>query len=78
MPFGQFFLNSLIVTVSVVLGQLLTCPLGGYAFSWSRFPGCDFLFLGYIATMMVPFAVIMIPLIHSHSANRLGEHAAKL
>src|SRR4051812_46672420 len=38
MPFGQFFLNSLIVTVSVVIGQLFTCSLGGYAFSRLRFP----------------------------------------
>ncbi|MFN8491338.1 MAG: carbohydrate ABC transporter permease [Caldilineaceae bacterium] len=62
MPFGVFFLNSLIVTISVVIGQLFTCSLGGYGFARLRFPGRDFLFLGYIATMMVPFAVIMIPL----------------
>lgn len=62
MPFGRFFLNSIVVSVAVVLGQLITCSLAGYGFARLRFPGRDVLFLGYIATMMVPFAVIMIPL----------------
>jgi multiple sugar transport system permease protein len=62
MPFGRFFMNSLIVATSVTLGQLFTCSLAGYAFARLRFPGRNLLFLGYLATMMVPFAVVMIPL----------------
>ena len=62
MPFGQFFSNSMIISVSVVLGQLFTCSLAGYAFARLRFPGREIIFFGYVATMMVPFAVIMIPL----------------
>jgi multiple sugar transport system permease protein len=62
LPFGSFFLNSTIVSVLVVLGQLFTCSLAGYSFARLRYPGRDQLFLLYLATMMIPFAVIMIPL----------------
>ncbi|HXF60174.1 MAG TPA: carbohydrate ABC transporter permease [Caldilineaceae bacterium] len=62
LPFGRFFLNSTIVSVSVVLGQLFTCSLAGYSFARLRYPGRDKLFLLYLSTMMIPFAVVMIPL----------------
>jgi len=62
LPFDRFFFNSLIVTISVTIGQLFTCSLGGYAFARLRFPGRDKLFLIYLATMMIPFPVLMIPL----------------
>ena len=61
-PFGRFYINSIIVTVSVTLGQLITCSMGAYAFARLNFPGRDKLFLLYIATMMIPFQVIMIPM----------------
>lgn len=62
LPFPTFFKNSIIVSVAVVFGQLFTCSLAGYSFSRLRYPGRDRLFLLYLATMMIPFAVIMIPL----------------
>lgn len=62
LPFNKFFLNSGIVSACVVLGQLFTCSLAGYSFGRLRYPGRDRLFFLYLATMMIPFAVIMIPL----------------
>ncbi|MDZ7260524.1 MAG: carbohydrate ABC transporter permease [candidate division KSB1 bacterium] len=62
LPFNRFFFNTVFVTVCVTVGQLFTCSLGGFAFARLRFPGRDQLFLGYLATMMIPFPVIMIPL----------------
>jgi multiple sugar transport system permease protein len=62
LPFDKFFINTLIVTISVTVGQLFTCSLGGYAFARLQFPGRDKIFLGYLATLMIPFPVIMIPL----------------
>lgn len=62
LPFNKFFINSLFVTIIVTIGQLFTCSLGGYAFARLRFPGRDKLFLMYLATMMIPFPVLMIPL----------------
>lgn len=60
--FDAGFMNSVIVAATVILGQLLTSSLAGYAFARLRFPGRDKLFLLYISLMMVPFTVLMIPL----------------
>ena len=60
-PFGRFFVNSLIVTGSAVAGNLLFCSLAGYAFARLRFFGRELLFIALLATLMVPFQVIMIP-----------------
>jgi multiple sugar transport system permease protein len=61
MPFGRFYLNSLIVTTGVTLLQLLTSSLAAFAFARLRFPGRNALFLLYLATLMIPFQVTMIP-----------------
>src|SRR5262249_5074708 len=61
MPFGRFYVNSLIVTVSVVVVQILTSSLAAFAFARLRFRGRDALFLLYLATLMIPFQVTMIP-----------------
>jgi multiple sugar transport system permease protein len=60
-PFGRFFLNSFLVTAASVAGNLLFCSLAGYAFARLRFFGRDVLFVVLLATLMVPFQVIMIP-----------------
>ena len=41
--------------------QLVTCSFAGYAFARLRFPGRDTLFLGYLATLMIPGQVTIIP-----------------
>jgi len=60
-PFGRFYLNSIIVGVAVTLGQVLTSSFAAYAFSRLVFPGRDKLFFAYLATMMIPGSVTMIP-----------------
>ncbi len=60
-PFPRWFLNTVIVTVAVVAGNLLFCSLAGYAFARIRFFGRDVVFLLVLATLMIPFQVIMIP-----------------
>jgi multiple sugar transport system permease protein len=61
LPFIKYALNTLKIAVLVTLGQMATCSLAGYAFAKIRFPGREKLFLAYIATLMVPGAVVMIP-----------------
>jgi len=61
MPFGRFFLNSLFVSLAVTLGQVLTSALAAYAFARLRWPGRDKFFLAYLATMMIPAAVTIVP-----------------
>lgn len=60
-PFGKFYLNSIIVGVAVTIGQVFTSSLAAYAFSRLTFPGRDKLFFAYLATMMIPGSVTMIP-----------------
>jgi len=60
-PFGRFYLNSLLVAISVTVLQLLTSSLAAFAFARLRFWGREAFFLLYLATLMIPFQVIMIP-----------------
>lgn len=60
-PFGRFYLNSLIVATSTVALQILTASLAAFAFARLRFWGRETLFLLYLATLMIPFQVTMIP-----------------
>ena len=60
-PFARWFLNTLIVTVVTVAGNLLLCSMAGYAFARIRFFGREIVFIAILATLMVPFQVVMIP-----------------
>lgn len=59
--FGRYAFNTFKVASLITLGQLVTSSLAGYAFAKIRFPGRDTLFLLFLATMMVPAAVTLIP-----------------
>lgn len=61
MPFDRFYLNSFFVAISVTILQLLTSSLAAFAFARLRFRGRDTLFLVYLATLMIPFPVLLIP-----------------
>jgi multiple sugar transport system permease protein len=61
-PFVRVFGNSVLVALLTTLGQLVICSMSGYAFARFRFFGRDALFILYLATLMVPFAVIVTPL----------------
>jgi multiple sugar transport system permease protein len=60
--FAQAFLNSLVQATSVTLSTLLTSTLAGYVFAKYRFWGKEQLFAVLLSTMMVPFAVVLVPL----------------
>ena len=62
LPFGQFFVNSIFVALAVTAITLIVSSLAGYAFARIRFRGRDGLFLVYLSTLMIPQAVIVIPL----------------
>lgn len=61
-PIGRFALNSAVVAVVTTLLQLITSAMGAYAFARIRFPGREALFIVYLATLMVPMQVIVVPL----------------
>jgi multiple sugar transport system permease protein len=60
-PFFNFFKNSVFVTVMAVTGEVLSASLVAYSFARLRFPGRKILFYLVLATMMIPFPVIMVP-----------------
>jgi len=75
--FLRYYANSVIVAVVVTLGQLVFCSMAGYAFARLRFPGRKSLFFAYLATMMIPATVTMIPLfILLRSLGWLDTYAA--
>ena len=61
-PFPRWVLNTLIVAISVTALKLLFDSMAGYAFAKMNFPGKEVLFVIVIATLMIPFSAIMIPL----------------
>ncbi len=54
--------NTALVTILVVLGQLATSVIGGYAFARLKFPGRDTVFVFYLGTVMIPFVMLIVPL----------------
>jgi len=61
LPFQRFLLNSLIFSLAVVAGQVLTSTTAAYAFARLRFPGRDRVFLAYLCALMAPAIVLVIP-----------------
>ena len=60
-PFGRWFINTFIVAAGSTIGQVITSILAGYAFARMRFWGKQAMFLLVLATLMIPFQVILIP-----------------
>jgi len=69
-PFARYFLNTIIVSAAVTACVLVTSILAGYTFARMQFKGKDIIFTIVIATMMIPFEVILIP--NSLLIQRLG------
>ena len=60
-PFGRYIINTVVVTFFTVIGQVLICSLAAYGFARLRFMGRDVVFVLYLATMMIPFQITLIP-----------------
>jgi multiple sugar transport system permease protein len=61
-PFGAFLLNSVILTTGATLGAAMSNPLIAYGFSRIKWPGRDFLFGICMATIFLPFPVLIVAL----------------
>jgi multiple sugar transport system permease protein len=61
MPMGRYLLNSTFISVCSMVGMCIASSLGAYAFARLHFRGRDFLFGVLLATMMIPYALTMIP-----------------
>ena len=61
LEFGRYYANTIIVTVSVVAGQLVFCQMAAYALSRLEFPGRKLIFAVILTVMMVPTQMTVIP-----------------
>ena len=61
-PFGAYILNSTIVAIITILLNLTLSALAAYPLARMNFKGKNFVFYAILATIMVPFQVIMIPI----------------
>lgn len=61
-PFGTFFLNSVYLTFWIALGAAISNPLIAYGFSRIKWPGRDVLFGFVMATIFIPFPVLIVAL----------------
>lgn len=77
-PFWRQMLNSATVAFTIVIGQLTTTALAGYAFAHLEFPGKNTLFWLVMATMMVPLQATIIPVFVLLSRMGLSDNLLAL
>lgn len=61
-PFSRYFLNSIIVSLLTVGLNVLSSSLAAYPLARLKFKGRDFIFSTVVATILIPFQIVMIPL----------------
>ena len=60
-PFGRYFFNSLVIAVTVTVGQLITCSLAAFAFARMEFKGKNVMFALFLSTTMISTQVTLVP-----------------
>ena len=60
-PFARYFANTLLILVPTVVGTLLTASLAAFGFSRLQWPGRDWVFGVLLSSLMLPYAVTLIP-----------------
>jgi multiple sugar transport system permease protein len=61
-PYWGMLWNSVFVAIIVTAGRVFTSTFAGFAFARLRFPGRNKIFLLYLAVLMIPFPVTLVPL----------------
>ena len=62
LPLTRWVANSLLVAIAVAFLQVVTSAMAAYAFTRLNFPGRNVIFVTFLATLMVPFQVMVVPL----------------
>ena len=60
-PFGHYLINSAIVVLGCIIGNVLSCSLAAYAFARLKFTGRTILFAVMLVTIMIPYHVVLVP-----------------
>jgi len=61
LPFSVFLMNSTILVVGAIIGNLVSCSLAAYAFARLKFWGRNAYFVIMLGTIMLPFHVVLVP-----------------
>lgn len=77
-PLRSYFVNSTVVTISIVVGQVITAALAGYAFACLEFRGRNVIFWLILATLMIPLQATIIPVFVLISEFGLADTLASL
>ncbi|MER7275121.1 carbohydrate ABC transporter permease [Dactylosporangium sp. NPDC000244] len=78
LPFWRIALNSLVLAVVSTALLLITSSTAAYAFARLEFPGKNVVFVGYLATLMIPMQVLVVPLFIEIRALDLVDTYASL
>lgn len=74
-PFASSYLNSIIVSTAITSIVVITSSMAGYSFAKLEYPGRDKIFSAILATMMVPFFLLCIPLFYMvNKINLIDTH----
>ena len=77
--FGDYFLNSVLISLPIVIGTCALSALAGYGFARFKFPGATLIFYLFLLGLMIPFQSIMIPLFYIlKNINFLGTYWAMI
>ena len=60
-PFGRYYLNSLIMGVTIAFGQVVAGAMAAYAFDRLDFPFKNVIFFAFLGTLMIPFHLLLVP-----------------
>ncbi|EOL41257.1 hypothetical protein RV11_GL001037 [Enterococcus phoeniculicola] len=60
-PFGNFYINTILSTIAITVGQVFFCALAAYAFARLEFPFKNLLFILLLSILMVPGQIFLIP-----------------
>ncbi|MFF2319032.1 carbohydrate ABC transporter permease [Arthrobacter sp. NPDC058097] len=60
-PFGHYMINSAVVVLGSILGNLISCSMAAYAFARLQFTGQKIFFGIMLLTIMLPFHVVIVP-----------------
>ncbi|BDZ65194.1 carbohydrate ABC transporter permease [Agromyces mangrovi Wang et al. 2018] len=61
LPFGQMFVNSVLLTIGRTVGQVVLCTMAGYAFARMEFRGRNLVFILFLSVLMVPTQLYLLP-----------------
>jgi len=62
LKFWRYFMNSVIVSGSITFIAIVTSSLAGFVFTKFKFPGKELVFVLFLAGLMIPFSIIVVPM----------------